>query len=231
MPRWATGSGPHGSAGRIINAPVCMTLPLGNGKIQFQTFHIDKQSSSLAKPLMEYLLTDGAGLPHINSISPTKGSVGTTVTITGMNFGASKVSDSYVTFNSQTVGTYKSWSASQIQVLVPNGASSGLVRVYTKGGTSNGVGFTLTTGPSTPSVWYLAEGTSDWGFDTFVTIENHGKAASSRVGICSENPPESGRISWRMRPDRISIVSICSKASQEGRPLKRRCIRLSQSSL
>jgi hypothetical protein len=165
------------NVGHIADAPVCVTLPLGTGKVQYQTFHMSAQPTALAKPLMIYLLTDGVGIPRITSISPSRGTIGTTVTISGSNFGSSKTSTSYVVFKSTAAVTYKKWTNTQIQVVVPKGAATGPVKVTTKGGTSNGVTFTLTTSPVNPSTWYLAEGTSDWGFDTYVTMENPNKSA------------------------------------------------------
>ena len=110
--------------------------------------------------------------PSITSISPISGSVGTTVTIKGANFGASR-GTSYVKFNTQKAATadYVSWSDSQIKVKVPSGATTGPVTVTTSGGTSNGGTFTVET-----TVWYLAEGTSAWGFTTYITIENPNNA-------------------------------------------------------
>ncbi|MBU4302164.1 MAG: hypothetical protein KKE56_05305, partial [Actinobacteria bacterium] len=62
---------------------------------------------------------------------------------------------------------YVSWSASQIKVKVPQGATTGPVSVTTGVGTSKSKTFTVIT-----PVWYLAEGTSDYGFETYITIEN-----------------------------------------------------------
>ena len=85
--------------------------------------------------------------PSISGISPTSGPLGTSVTVSGANFGASQGSSS-VTFNG-LAGTPTSWSATSIVVPVPNGATSGSVVVTVLGTASNGVAFTVTTvGPS-----------------------------------------------------------------------------------
>jgi IPT/TIG domain len=55
--------------------------------------------------------------PHITSISPTSGPVGTLVTITGSNFGPTQ-GTSTVTFGA-TAATVSSWSDTQIQATVP----------------------------------------------------------------------------------------------------------------
>ncbi len=79
--------------------------------------------------------------PSITSLSPTSGPVGTAVTITGTNFGATQGS-STVTFNG-TTAVPTSWSNTSISVPVPGGATTGNVVVTVGGTASNGVGFTV----------------------------------------------------------------------------------------
>src|SRR5262249_36718382 len=66
--------------------------------------------------------------PRITSISPTSGVVGTQLTINGSGFQASKGSGS-VTVSGVVASGIVSWSDGQIVVNVPNGATSGDVRV------------------------------------------------------------------------------------------------------
>src|SRR5260370_31252720 len=73
----------------------------------------------------------GVAPPSISSLSPTSGPVGTSVTITGANFGAT-LGTSTVTFNGKAA-TPTSWSATSIVVPVPTGATTGNV-VVTVGG-------------------------------------------------------------------------------------------------
>src|SRR6185369_2677462 len=80
--------------------------------------------------------------PTLTSLSPTSGPVGTSVTIAGANFGASK-GTSTVTFNG-TTATPTSWSASSIVVPVPTGATTGNVVVTVGGMASNARSFTVT---------------------------------------------------------------------------------------
>jgi hypothetical protein len=68
--------------------------------------------------------------------------VGTSVTIAGINFGATQ-GTSTVTFNG-AAATPTSWSATSIVALVPSAATSGNVVVTVGGVASNGVGFTVT---------------------------------------------------------------------------------------
>ncbi|MEW5817531.1 MAG: transglutaminase domain-containing protein [Spirochaetota bacterium] len=98
------------------------------------------------------------GHPFIENITPTKGSVGTLITITGLNFGlergGGKVFFTPVTFtdsnrqvdesdisnlisSSESDFDYESWSDREIKVRVPDGASPGNIAVLTDRGLSN----------------------------------------------------------------------------------------------
>ena len=101
--------------------------------------------------------TQSGGVPSGNSLSvtslnPTSGPVGTSVTITGTNFGSSQ-GTSTVTFNG-TLSTPTNWSAASITAPVPAGATSGNVVVTVAGAASNGVFFTVTSasGPTITSL-------------------------------------------------------------------------------
>jgi len=86
----------------------------------------------------------------IASLSPSSGLVGTSVTISGSNFGAIQ-NLSRVTFNGVTT-TPSSWSNIAIIAPVPTGATTGPVMVTTNPIPSNGVTFTVgTSSPGTIS--------------------------------------------------------------------------------
>lgn len=87
--------------------------------------------------------------PHINSLSLSSGSIDTTVTINGVNFGAEQ-STSTITFN-QTAAPVSSWSESSIVAIVPGGATTGEVVVTVAGEASNGLLFTVEALPGLPS--------------------------------------------------------------------------------
>jgi hypothetical protein len=80
--------------------------------------------------------------PNITSILPNPAAVGTTVTITGTNFGTTQ-GGSTVTFNGTTASP-ASWSATSITVPVPSGATTGNVVVTVSSQPSNGYSFTVT---------------------------------------------------------------------------------------
>ncbi len=86
--------------------------------------------------------------PVVTGLSPASGAVGTSVTITGANFGATQGS-STVTFNGVAAAP-TSWNASTITAPVPSGAATGpvVVTVYvdpTHSYASNAATFTVPT--------------------------------------------------------------------------------------
>ena len=69
--------------------------------------------------------------PTISNFSPTKGALGTEVTITGTNLiGTTQVSFGVI------AASFIVDSEIQVRALVPNGAATSLIRVYTPGGTA-----------------------------------------------------------------------------------------------
>lgn len=99
------------------------------------------------------------GYPYIESISPTKATVGSIVTLSGLNFGLSR-GDGSVLFTALPTATdrdggealpasrsdfdYESWSEQTVRVRVPDGASSGTIRIVTDRGESNALFFEVT---------------------------------------------------------------------------------------
>jgi hypothetical protein len=80
--------------------------------------------------------------PAITGISPTSGPVGTSVTISGTNFGTTK-GTSTVALNGVSANT-SSWSSTAVVATVPSGATTGNVNVTVNGLTSNNVAFSVT---------------------------------------------------------------------------------------
>jgi len=104
--------------------------------------------------------------PNIATASPGTGPVGTSVTISGSNFGATQGS-STVTFNG-TAASPTSWSDNSITVSVPTGATTGLIVLTVAGVASNGVNFTVTANNATKLV---------------ITSVNGGASPSAGVGF------------------------------------------------
>ena len=92
--------------------------------------------------------------PNIASMNPTSGAVGTSVTISGVNFGATQ-GTSTVKFNGITAAP-TSWSATSIVAPVPAGATTGNVVVTVGGAASNGVSFTVQSDTTPPVVTITA---------------------------------------------------------------------------
>ncbi|MHB8894456.1 MAG: DUF5719 family protein [Candidatus Geothermincolia bacterium] len=127
--------------------------------------------------------------PVITSLTPDSGSVGDAVTIDGTSLGNSRGS-STVSFNGTEVTEYDSWSDTRIVCKVPRLASTGGVQVKTINGTSNKKTFAVVE--VTAPTWYLAEGTSDYGFDTYIDIENpNAVAVTAEVTYMTKTGPRS----------------------------------------
>jgi RHS repeat-associated protein len=74
--------------------------------------------------------------PNITSISPTSGTISTSVTVNGSNFGATQGS-STVVFNGVAASSVTSWSNTQIVAAVPSSATTGPLTVVVSGIGSN----------------------------------------------------------------------------------------------
>lgn len=83
--------------------------------------------------------------PAIDKVTPKAAPVGTSVTITGQNFSATK-SENTVTFNG-TEATISSASQTKLEVTVPQGATTGVIKVAVNGQTATGPTFTVTDKP------------------------------------------------------------------------------------
>jgi YD repeat-containing protein len=95
--------------------------------------------------------------PSITSLSQTSGAVGTAITVTGTNFGATQGS-STIKFNG-TTGSPTSWNATTISVLVPTGATTGNVVVHASSVDSNGLAFSVypTLTSLTPATGHISD--------------------------------------------------------------------------
>ena len=124
----------------------------------------------------------GSTPPSITGLSPTAGVVGSPVTISGANFGATQ-GTSTVTFNGKT-GTPTSWGLSSITVPVPAGAGPGNVVVRVGGLASNAVSFTVNK--VTPTITWATPGGINYGTPLSATQLN---ATGSVPGVFVYTPP------------------------------------------
>ena len=109
--------------------------------------------------------------PGITNLAPPSAPVGTSVTITGANFGATQ-GGSTVTFNG-VVGAPTNWTATSINVPVPALATTGNVVVTVNGVASNGAGFTVLP---TPSITGLSPGSGAVGTPVTIMGTNFGSS-------------------------------------------------------
>jgi hypothetical protein len=142
---------------------------------------------------------NAAAVPSITSLNPTSGVVGSSVTVTGTNFGTTQ-GTSTVKFNG-TAGTPTSWSATSIVVPVPAGATTGNVVVTVGGTASNGVSFTVTV--PTPSITSLNPTSGLVGTSVTITGANFG--ATQGTNTVKFNGTTAAATSW-------SATSIVAKA-------------------
>jgi hypothetical protein len=117
------------------NITVAVDAPVGHQDVTVIT------GSELPTPLKGVFTVKEApsSPPHIDSVDPDSGTVGTHVTVSGKHFGTHQ-GQSYVTFNGTGVNSYSSWSDGKVVCQVPSGATTGPVTVTTPAGTSNGIG-------------------------------------------------------------------------------------------
>ena len=128
----------------VSDAQVTATVPAGAtaGPITVETPAADTASTANFIPA-------AAGVPTITSFAPTTGSVGSSVVITGTNFGCT----TSVMFNTTAATTYVVNSATQITATVPVGTTTGPLHVTTSGGgpANSATNFTVVAGPAITS--------------------------------------------------------------------------------
>src|SRR5258708_6228661 len=116
---------------------IVATVPTGatTGNVVVHASGVDSNGSSFTV----------VAAPNITSLSPTTGAVGSSVTITGTNFGTTQGTGT-VAFNGTTATSIGSWTATSIVATVPAGATTGNVVVTVGGVSSNGAAFTVSSG-------------------------------------------------------------------------------------
>jgi hypothetical protein len=155
--------------------------------------------------LAAFKAAGGVAVPSITNLSPSSGPAGTSVTITGTNFGASQ-GTSTVAFNG-TTGAATTWSNTSIVVPVPSSATSGNVVVSVGGQASSGVAFTVIIPPSLTSLSPTAGPVG-----TSVTISGNGFGASQGNSTVSFNGTAATATSWSA----TSIVTFVPNGATSG---------------
>jgi hypothetical protein len=111
-----------------------------------RTGYVNLQTDMMAIPFGIQLNGTGSESPSgptIASLVPTSGPVGTSVTVSGTNFGPAQGS-STIAFNGMTA-TPSSWGTTRIVVPVPTGATTGNVTVTVVNQLSNAASFIVST--------------------------------------------------------------------------------------
>ncbi|MGA9669747.1 MAG: FG-GAP-like repeat-containing protein, partial [Terracidiphilus sp.] len=131
----------------------------------------------------------------ISGVYPSTGLPGAVVKLSGTNFGSSVAGSSSVTFNGLTA-LVTSWTQTAIQVIIPNGASTGPVVVTACNssdtwwcGASNGIIFTL---PSGPTVTGLSPVAGSTGTNVTVSGINFGTSGTITFNGVSGSPTSWG---------------------------------------
>ncbi len=136
----------------------------------------------------------GRTLPAITSLTPNNGTVGSTVTITGISFGASKGTGS-VTFNGTAATDITSWSDTEIVCTVPAGATTGNIVVTNDYGyASAGSAFTVDAPATPPAITGLSF--SHGAVGDSVTITGTGFGAAQGASTVTFNGTEATVTSW-----------------------------------
>ena len=122
----------------------------------------------------------GEAAPVVGGLNPTSGPVGQVVVITGTNLSAVFG----VSFNGTPATAGTLLSATQLQVVVPAGATTGPVVVTTPGGAGSSVGvFTVTSvGPAPTISGYTPAGGQRTGQQVVVTGTNLGGTTAVSIG-------------------------------------------------
>lgn len=144
--------------------------------------------------------TTSVGAPAITSFTPSSGTTGTTITITGTDFSATAASNT-VAFNG-TAATVSAASSTQLIVTVPTGATTGKISVNVDGNTATSTSdFTVTTSSTSDC------GTATTQVEKIVCLCNAFKATltSSQISTLQIAFNKTNAIKWSNLPGGVSI--------------------------
>ena len=128
------------------------------------------------------------GYPYMEKVEPENGSVGSLVTISGLNFGHER-GDAAVFFTAAGVGEnemikcseidydYESWDEQEVKVYIPDGAASGNIRIQTDRGMSNALYYEITGNTGTKKF------SDKMGFQVEYGIDISGVESSDQNGL------------------------------------------------
>jgi YD repeat-containing protein len=177
--------------------PLVSTLNAGDGAITSNMAIVPTSNGSVSAFGSDptHLILDISGFfapattgpPSITAVTPSSGTAGASVTITGTNFGAVQGTGK-VTFNG-AAASITSWSNTSIRATVPVLVSSGNVVVTSGDGTaSNGVSFTIPA----PSIGNISPDSARPGTSVTISGTNFG----SLPGSLTFNGTAASPITW-----------------------------------
>jgi len=150
-----------------------------NGNDRYALFNnnfngiVNQSKLTLLQPLMFPLDQQPGNTPAISGVNPASGAVGSSVTVSGSNFGASQ-GTSTLRFGN-TNASVSSWSAAQISASVPNvGAGAQSVTVTVNGVVSNAATFTVATQQQPPAITSLSPTSGAVGASVTISGSNFG---------------------------------------------------------
>ena len=143
-------------------------------------------------------------LPHISSVSPITGVVGTQVTISGSGFRTQ--GSGSLTFYPNIGTTIVSWSDTQIVATVPAGAATGPLSLYVYGYSTPDVIFTM------PNPVLTSVSPTGGPVGTQVTIAGHGFGSTQSSSILKFNTAQATILSW----SDTQIVATVPNAATSG---------------
>jgi hypothetical protein len=164
-----------------------------NGNDRYALFNVNfngivnQLKLQLLQPLQFPLDQQPGNVPAISGVNPASGAVGSTVTITGSNFGNSQ-GTSTARFGT-TNASVSAWSATSITAVVPNltaGAQS--VTVVVNGVSSNASTFTVVTQQPSPAISSLNPTSGAVGTSVTVSGSNFGASqgtSTARFGTAN----------------------------------------------
>ena len=141
--------------------------------------------------------------PVIEKLKPALGPVGTNVKIKGSNFGTSPGT---VTFNGTNapVNPDSNWESDKIQVIVPEGATTGPVVVTVGTQSSAGVTFTVTSAPSRPVIEKLKPALGPVGTNVKIKGSNFGTSPGT-VTFNGTNAPVNPDSNWESAKIQVKV--------------------------
>lgn len=146
---------------------------------------------------IHFSVLSGTPPPSITSLSPDNGPAGTSVVVSGSNFGSGSGT---VTFNG-VAAQVLSWSSTSIATTVPAGASSGNVIVSLNGQNSNGVFFQVTTSGPAPIITEVRPDPANIGD----RLRIHGTNFGPEVPVVTFSGVQGALDEWRSDEIRVYV--------------------------